>query len=44
MGDMAAWHYNKNGQFTVRLAYKVFMAESKRSTDHRGGGIDLGVR
>ena len=43
MDDLVAWHFNNNGQFTVRLAYKVFMADKKRSTERRGGGSASGT-
>jgi hypothetical protein len=43
MDDLVAWHFNNNGQFTVRSAYKVFMADKKKSTERRGGGSASGT-
>ena len=38
MDDLIAWHFNKNGQFSVRSAYKVFMSDKRSNTRNRGGG------
>jgi hypothetical protein len=43
MDDLVACHFNNNGQFTVRSAYKVFMADKKKSTERRGGGSASGT-
>jgi hypothetical protein len=37
MNDIAAWHFNKNGLFSVRSAYKVLVEDRKRSNERRGG-------
>lgn len=41
--DCIAWHFNKNGQFTVRSAYKVFMADKKLCMEKRGKGSGSGT-
>jgi len=33
MDDMVAWHYNKNGLFTVKSAYKICAAEKRRKRE-----------
>lgn len=38
MDDLIAWHFNNNGQFSVRSAYKVFMSHKRRCTMNRGRG------
>jgi hypothetical protein len=38
MDDMIAWHYNKNGMFSVRSAYKVHVADRERCNAARSGG------
>jgi hypothetical protein len=35
MDDMIAWHYNKNGIFSVKSAYKVHVADRERSNAAR---------
>lgn len=43
MDDLIAWHFNKEGQFSVRSAYKVFMSDKKRNTSRWGGGSASGT-
>ena len=43
MNDLVACHYNKNGQFSVRSAYKVHVADSKRNSERRGEGSSSSV-
>jgi hypothetical protein len=38
MDDMIAWHYNKNGMFSVRSSYKVHVADRERCNAARSGG------
>jgi hypothetical protein len=35
--DILSWHYNKNGLFSVKSAYKVCVEDIKRSNERRGG-------
>lgn len=36
MNDLIAWHYNQNGLFTVKSAYKIYMAEKRRTNNSAG--------
>lgn len=38
MSDLAAWHYNPSGDFTVRSAYKVYMEDNRKKMEGRRGG------
>jgi len=39
MDDILAWHYNKNGLFSVKSAYKVCVDDFKRSKTRNGGVV-----
>jgi hypothetical protein len=40
---MVAWHFNTNGQFTIRSAYKVFLEDRKRNKQDSLGGSASGT-
>jgi hypothetical protein len=43
LDDLVAWHFNTDGQFSVRSTYKVFMDDRRTSMQSRGGGSSSAI-